>query len=67
MYKIVLLVNTIIRGELMKKAIGMMALGMGMGAGAMLMYDQYKNGTISKVVNKGAKELNKVLPKASNK
>jgi len=49
----------------MKKAIGMMALGMGMGAGAVFMYDQYRTGNLAKAVNKGAKEISKALPKSN--
>ena len=49
----------------MKKAMGMMALGMGVGAGAMFMYDQYKNGNMARVVNKGANEISKVVSKPS--
>ena len=45
----------------MKKAIGMMALGMGMGAGAVFMYDQYKNGNLAKAVDKSANEISKVV------
>lgn len=45
----------------MKKAIGMMALGMGIGASSMFMYDQYKSGKLTKAVNKGAKEISKAV------
>ena len=51
----------------MKKAIGMMALGMGMGAGAMFMYEEYKNGNLARAVNKGANEISKAVSKSSNK
>lgn len=51
----------------MKKAIGMMALGMGMGAGAVIMYDQFMNGNASKAINKGAKEISKAVSKGSKK
>jgi hypothetical protein len=67
MYKIIVIVNTIIRGDNMKKAIGMMALGVGMGAGAVFMYDQISNGNASKAINKGAKEISKAVSKTSKK
>lgn len=51
----------------MKKSIGMMALGLGMGAGAVFMYDQIMNGNASKAINKGAKEISKAVSKASKK
>ena len=51
----------------MKKALGMMALGMGMGAGAVFMYDQISNGNAAKAINKGAKEITKAVSKSSNK
>ena len=43
----------------MKKALGMMAIGMGMGAGAVIMYDQYKSGNLQKMVNKAEKRWTK--------
>ena len=49
----------------MKKAIGMMALGMGFGASAMFMYDQYKSGNLIKAVDKGAKEISKAVRKSN--
>ena len=45
----------------MKKALGMMAIGMGMGAGAIFMYDQYKAGNLQKFVNKAGKKMDKML------
>ena len=51
----------------MKKAVGMMALGMGFGAGAVFMYDQYRNGNLAKAVNKGTKEISKAVNKTTNK
>ena len=45
----------------MKKALGMMALGMGMGAGAYALYDQYKSGNLKKMVNKAEKKVDKML------
>lgn len=51
----------------MKKAMSMMALGMGVGAGAMFMYDQYRNGNLTKAVSKGANEISKAVTKASKK
>ncbi len=51
----------------MKKLVGMLALGMGMGAGAVFMYDQYKNGNLTRAVNKGANEISKAVTKASKK
>lgn len=50
----------------MKKAIGMMALGMGMGAGMMYMYNEFQNGNLTKTVNKGVKEVKKAAKKLSN-
>lgn len=67
MYKINNIVNNIIRGEYMKKTIGMMALGIGMGAGAMFMYEQYKNGNLANAVEKGSKELTKAVNKSTKK
>ena len=67
MYKIILFVNNNIRGENMKKAMGMMALGMGMGAGAMFMYEQYRNGNLANAVEKGAKEVTKAVNKTTKK
>ena len=45
----------------MKKALGMMAIGMGMGAGAVIMYDQYKSGNLQKMVNKAGDKMDKML------
>ena len=42
------------------KKIGMMALGAGIGAGAMFMIEQYRNGNLSKTMEKGAKAINKM-------
>ena len=67
MYKIKNIVNNNNRGEYMKKLVGMLALGMGMGAGAVFMYDQYKNGNLTRAVNKGANEISKAVTKASKK
>ena len=47
----------------MKKAIGMMALGAGFGVGMMYVVDQYKNGNLSKAVDKGTKEISKLTNK----
>lgn len=63
MYKITNISNNNIRGESMKKAIGMMALGMGFGASAMFLYDQYKSGSLTKAVSNGAKEITKAVKK----
>lgn len=40
-----------------------MVLGVGMGAGAVLMYDQYKAGNLDpkKMVKKAGKEVTKML------
>ena len=35
----------------MKKALSMMALGIGVGAGAVAMYDQYKSGNLEQLQN----------------
>lgn len=45
----------------MKKALGMMALGTLVGAGAVAMYDQYKAGNLDKFIKKTTKEVNKML------
>ena len=45
----------------MKKTLGMMAIGMGMGAGAVIMYDSYKSGNLQKMVNKAEKKMDKML------
>ncbi len=45
----------------MKKALSMMILGASMGAGAVVMYDQYKSGNLKKMVSKAGKEVNKML------
>ena len=61
MYKITNILNNNIRGESMKKAISMMALGMGIGVSSMFLYDQYKNGNLTRAVNNGAKEITKAV------
>ena len=48
----------------MIKNIGMMALGMGMGAG--VMYVANKNGSVTKAINKGKREINKATKKINN-
>ena len=45
----------------MKKTLGMMAIGMGMGAAGYFMYDQYKSGNLQKFVNKAEKKMDKML------
>ena len=45
----------------MKKALGMMAVGMGMGAGAVFMYDQYKSGNLQKFISKTEKKMDQML------
>ena len=47
----------------MKKTLGIMALGAGMGAGMMYMYEQYQNGNMAKTMNKGAKAVSNVAKK----
>lgn len=49
----------------MKKTLGMMALGMGMGVGAKIMYDSYKSGNLQKIVNKAEKKMDKMLDNMS--
>ena len=39
----------------------MLLLGMGMGAGAYALYDQYKTGNLEKLVNKAEKKVDKML------
>ena len=45
----------------MKKTLGMMALGMGMGAAGMFMYDKYKSGDLKKFVNKAENKVDQML------
>lgn len=45
----------------MKKALGMMVLGIGVGAGAVAIYDQYKAGNLDKFIKKTGKEVSKML------
>lgn len=48
----------------MKKTLGMMVLGAGIGAGAVAMYDQYKSGNLSKMVKKvgkAGKDITKMI------
>ncbi len=45
----------------MKKTLGMMALGIGVGAGMVAMYDQYKSGKLGKFMKKTGKEVTKML------
>lgn len=45
----------------MKKALGMMVLGIGVGAASYAMYDQYKSGNLQKFVKKTSKEVDKML------
>lgn len=45
----------------MKKALSMMVLGIGVGAGAVAMYDQYKSGNLGKAIKKTGKEVTKML------
>ena len=45
----------------MKNALSMLAIGMGMGAGAVIMYDQYKSGNLQKLVNKAEKKMDNML------
>ena len=49
----------------MKKALSMMALGIGVGAGAVAMYDQYKSGNLGKTMKKAGKEVTKMLDNMS--
>ena len=41
----------------MKKMIEMMIIGMGVGAGAVVLYDQCKSGNLQKLANKAGKVL----------
>ena len=48
----------------MKKTLGMMVLGAGMGAGAVYMYDQYKSGNLNKIakqVSKAGRDVSKMI------
>ncbi len=45
----------------MKKTLGMMALGMGIGAGMVAMYGEYKSGNLDKTVKKAGKQVTKML------
>ena len=49
----------------MKKTLGMMAIGMGMGVGAKIMYDAYKSGDLQKLVNKAEKKMDNMLDNMS--
>ena len=49
----------------MKQAFGMLILGMGMGAGAMFAYDQYKSGNLQKFAKKAEKKVDKMLDSMS--
>lgn len=61
MYNLINLVNTITRGENMKKAIEFMMIGAGVGISMVKLYDGLKSGEIDKVVTNGKKEINKVM------
>ena len=50
---------------IIKKAIGMMALGMGMGAGMVAMYNEVKSGELTKTVKKAGKEVSKMIDNMS--
>lgn len=46
----------------MKKTLAVMALGMGVGAaGSYVMYNQYKNGNLSKLLNKVEKKASDMI------
>ena len=45
----------------MKQALSMMVIGMGMGAGAVIAYDQYKSGNLQKFVKNTEKKVDKML------
>ena len=50
MYKSLVIVNTITRGDIMKKALEIMLIGMGAGLGLAKIYDMNK-GKINKTIN----------------
>ena len=48
----------------MKKTLGMIVLGAGMGAASVYMYDQYKSGNLNKIakkVSKAGKDVSKMI------
>ena len=48
----------------MKKTIGMMVRGGGMGAASVYMYDQYKSGNLNKIakkVSKAGRDVSKMI------
>lgn len=48
----------------MKKTLGMMVLGAGMGAASVFMYDQYKSGNLDKFakkVSKAGRDVSKMI------
>ena len=45
----------------MKKTLGMMALGMGMGAAGMFVFDKYKSGDLQKMVKKTEKKIDQMM------
>ncbi len=47
----------------MKKSLGFLALGTGIGAGVMFAAMEYKNGNLSNIMDKGAKELKDISKK----
>lgn len=49
----------------MKKALSMMAMGIGMGVGMVVMYDQYKSGNLGKAMKKTGEEVTKMLDNMS--
>lgn len=50
------------RGDIMKKTLAVMAFGMGVGAaGSYLMYNQYKNGNLGKLLNKVEKKASDMI------
>jgi len=50
MYKSLIIANTITRGEVMKKTLEIMLIGMGAGIGLTKLYDMNK-GKINKTIN----------------
>lgn len=61
MYKLKIIVNHNIRGEIMKKMIGYTMLGMGLGASMSFMYDKYKNNSLKSTFQKAGNKVSNMI------